>query len=201
MVWRLIGQREASHGVGLVWFGPYLGLTMVAAHMKKASPEARRRKGEASQGKVWFGLELTWEKGGQPRGGLVWFGAYLGLTMVAAHMKKASAEARRRKREANRGGGLVWFGAHLARGRPATRRSDLVWCLPWTHNGGGTHEKGLPGGSTEEEGGQPRKGLVWFGAHLVRGRPATRRSGLVWRLPWTHNGGGTHEKGLPRGAT
>jgi hypothetical protein len=30
----------------------YLGLTMVAAHMKKASPEARRRKREASQGKL-----------------------------------------------------------------------------------------------------------------------------------------------------
>jgi len=37
---------------GLVWFDAYLGLTMVAAHMKKASPEARRRKREASQGKV-----------------------------------------------------------------------------------------------------------------------------------------------------
>jgi hypothetical protein len=43
--------RGQPHG-GLVWFGAYLGLTMVAAHMKKASPEARRRKREASQGKV-----------------------------------------------------------------------------------------------------------------------------------------------------
>jgi hypothetical protein len=62
--------------------------------MKKASPEARRRKREASHRVV-----------------LVWFGAYLGLTMVAAHMKKASPEARRRKREASHE--EVWFGLAL----------------------------------------------------------------------------------------
>jgi hypothetical protein len=81
------------------------------------------------------------------RSGLVWFGAYLGLTMVAAHMKKASPEARRKKREASQER-LVWFGVYLGKGRPATWRSGLVWRLPWTHNGGGTHEKGLPGGAT-----------------------------------------------------
>jgi hypothetical protein len=48
-------------------------------------------------------LALAWDEGGLPGGGLVWFGAYLGLTMVAAHMKKASPEARRRKREASQG--------------------------------------------------------------------------------------------------
>jgi hypothetical protein len=69
----------------------------------------------------------TQEEGGQPRGGLVWFGAYLGLTMVAAHMKKASPEAQRRKREASQES-LVWFGVYLGKGRPATRRSGLVWC-------------------------------------------------------------------------
>jgi hypothetical protein len=73
--------------------------------MKKASPEARHRKREASHEEVWFGLALTWEEVGQPRGGLVWFGAYLG-----------------RGRPATRRSGLVW---HLSGQRVASH--EEVW--------------------------------------------------------------------------
>jgi hypothetical protein len=124
-------MREANHGVGLVWFGlalawdeggqPRGGLVWFGAYLGKGRP---------GRGQVWLCLTLIWEEEDQQGGGLVWVGAYLGLTMVAAHMKKASPEARQRKREASQ------------------RRPGLVWRLPWTHNGGGTHEKGLPGGAT-----------------------------------------------------
>ncbi len=64
--------RGGQPGGGLVWFGAYLGLTMVAAHMKKASTEAGRRKREASQGK--FGL--VWSLPGKREASHeeVWFG-------------------------------------------------------------------------------------------------------------------------------
>ncbi len=139
-------------------------------------------EGQPWEGLVWFDPCHGRGRPASGRSGLVWFGAHLGIGRPARRTYSYGLLWRLPgKREASHGVGLVWSGAYQGRGksissglvwhshgrgRPATRRSGLVWHLPWTHNGGGTHEKGLPGGATEEERGQPGKGLVWFGPCL-----------------------------------
>ncbi len=107
---------------------------------------------EASHGKVWYGLALTWEE--EVSKGEVWFGLALTLDSLT-HLDLC------RGRPVRGRSGLVWFGAHLGRGRPARRTYGLLW--------------GLPGKREASHG----VGLVWFGAYLGRGRPAMGRSGLV----------------------
>jgi hypothetical protein len=71
---RLPGMREISHVVGLVWFGTCLG------------------KGRPARGRSGLVWHYTWEEGGQPGGGLVWFGAYLGLTHSLGPLQREASQ-------------------------------------------------------------------------------------------------------------
>jgi hypothetical protein len=104
-------MREASHGVGLIWFGTYL--------------ERGGQLGGGGGGLVRFGTYLG--RGKPARGhGEAWFDLVLCFEKRSTAGRFCSVWRLPGMRKTSHGVGLVWFGTYLGRGRPARAKSGLV---------------------------------------------------------------------------